>query len=225
MRQNNRNPWKLLNITQDATKEEIKKAWKLASLKHHPDRGGDADMFRAVNDAYRKLKEGTHVPIIEANPTRFVNVKLTPQQQVLGVNGFIKTDEGQLLDVKIPKGARRDDRYSVQLDSQSIILNVKEAADPVFTRQGNSLIIDIEVDIITAMCGGTVEINSAAGEVISVDIPAGVTNNHVICIPNEGLYYKNKHRRGNLHCVLNVKIPVLNTDEQKENFIKRLKNE
>lgn len=225
MRQNNRNPWKLLNISQDATKEEIKKAWKLASLKHHPDRGGDADVFKEINDAYRKLKDATHVPIVEAPPTKLVNVKLTPHQQITGVNGFIKTDEGQLLDVKIPKGARRDDRYHIQYDNESVIINIKEAADPLFTRQGNSLIINIEVDIITAMCGGVIEISSATGEVLSVDIPAGVSNNHVICIPDEGLYYKNKHRRGNLHCVLSVIIPVLNTDEQKEDFIKRLKNE
>ena len=219
----NRNPWKLLNISEDASQEEIKKAYKLASLKHHPDRGGDEEIFKAVNDAYRKLKDNTHVPIVEQPPTKLVNVRLTPKQQIEGVNGIIETDEGQILEVRIPKGARRDDRFRVKYKGQTVILNIKEAADPLFTRQGNSLILNVEVDVITAMCGGIVEIKSATDESIALDIPPGVSNNHIICIPDHGLYYKSRNRRGNLHCILSVIIPVLNTDEQKEEFIKRLK--
>ena len=48
----------LLNITQAATQAEIKKAYKAASIKFHPDRNpAGAQMMIAINAAYSFLKE------------------------------------------------------------------------------------------------------------------------------------------------------------------------
>jgi curved DNA-binding protein CbpA len=41
-----------LGVPKDATYKDIKKAFRKAALKHHPDRGGDADKFKEVNAAY-----------------------------------------------------------------------------------------------------------------------------------------------------------------------------
>lgn len=221
-----RNPWKLLNVSKDATQEEIKKAYKIASLKHHPDRGGNEELFKAVNDAYRKLKTNSHIPIVESKNTRLVNVDLTPAQQILGLDGLIEIGNGQTLQVKIPPGSRKDDRYSIKTADQTVILNIRESSDDVFTRQGNSLIMNLHVDIVTAMRGGQIEITAPSGECIQIDIDPGVKNGEIICIPEQGLFHKNrKQKRGNLHCVVCVDIPVLNTQEQIDNFITRLNND
>lgn len=47
---------KLLSLTSSSTAKEQRAAWKSAVKRHHPDRGGDADMLRLVNDAYETLK-------------------------------------------------------------------------------------------------------------------------------------------------------------------------
>ena len=35
----------ILNLLKDCTEKEIKKAYKLAALEHHPDKGGTDEMF------------------------------------------------------------------------------------------------------------------------------------------------------------------------------------
>ena len=49
--------YKLLNIKSNASAEEIKKAYRKASLKHHPDRGGNAEEFKKINRAYEVLSD------------------------------------------------------------------------------------------------------------------------------------------------------------------------
>jgi len=47
--------YKVLGVTENSTGEEIKKAFRKLSLKHHPDRGGSADEFKKINEAYQTL--------------------------------------------------------------------------------------------------------------------------------------------------------------------------
>jgi molecular chaperone DnaJ len=45
----------LLGIPRNATTDDIKKAYKRLAMKHHPDRGGDAENFKRITQAYEKL--------------------------------------------------------------------------------------------------------------------------------------------------------------------------
>ena len=47
----------VLGISRSATESEIRKAYKTKSMKHHPDRGGDEEEFKKVNEAYSTLKD------------------------------------------------------------------------------------------------------------------------------------------------------------------------
>ena len=49
--------YETLNVKKDATDVEIKKAYRTLSLIHHPDRGGDAEMFKIVSEAYETLSD------------------------------------------------------------------------------------------------------------------------------------------------------------------------
>lgn len=46
-----------LGINKAASTEEIRKAYKKMSMKHHPDRGGDESKFKEVNQAYQTLSD------------------------------------------------------------------------------------------------------------------------------------------------------------------------
>ena len=48
---------KILGLDGELTKELIKKAYRLASSKYHPDKGGSVEMMQAVNQAYEALKD------------------------------------------------------------------------------------------------------------------------------------------------------------------------
>jgi len=48
--------YKLLGVNKSSSSDEIKKSYRKMSLKHHPDRkGGDAEMFKKINQAYEVL--------------------------------------------------------------------------------------------------------------------------------------------------------------------------
>lgn len=46
------NPYEVLEVPADSTEQEVVKAYRRKSLQHHPDRGGDADECKTINEAY-----------------------------------------------------------------------------------------------------------------------------------------------------------------------------
>jgi molecular chaperone DnaJ len=49
--------YEVLGIGKDASPDEIKKAFRRAAVQHHPDRGGNEEKFKEVNEAYEVLKD------------------------------------------------------------------------------------------------------------------------------------------------------------------------
>lgn len=49
--------YSILGINKNASDEDIRKAYKKQSMKHHPDRGGDEAEFKKINEAYSTLKD------------------------------------------------------------------------------------------------------------------------------------------------------------------------
>jgi len=54
--QNKIDPYKILEIDKNSTKDDIKKSYRKLSLKYHPDKNnGDDEMFKKINEAYNIL--------------------------------------------------------------------------------------------------------------------------------------------------------------------------
>lgn len=47
--------YKVLGVDPQTSQDGIKKAFRKLSLKHHPDRGGDAEEFKKINEAYSTI--------------------------------------------------------------------------------------------------------------------------------------------------------------------------
>ena len=51
------NPYEILQVESIATAEVIKKAYRKAALKNHPDKGGDSEKFKACCVSYNILSD------------------------------------------------------------------------------------------------------------------------------------------------------------------------
>ena len=52
-----RDYYEILEVNKSSSKEEIKKVYKKLALKHHPDKGGDAEKFKELSEAYAVLSD------------------------------------------------------------------------------------------------------------------------------------------------------------------------
>lgn len=50
-------PYEILGVSPSASNDEIKKAFHRLAHKHHPDKGGDAEMFKKISNAYSQIKD------------------------------------------------------------------------------------------------------------------------------------------------------------------------
>ncbi len=49
--------YKILGLSPGSSWEEIEKAYRRKAQVHHPDKGGDEDAMRVLNDVYNRLKK------------------------------------------------------------------------------------------------------------------------------------------------------------------------
>lgn len=49
--------YKILNVSKDASSEEIRQAFYKLAQQYHPDKGGDPEKFKEINEAYQVLKD------------------------------------------------------------------------------------------------------------------------------------------------------------------------
>src|SRR3982750_4495198 len=54
-----RDYYEVLGVNKSASPDEIKKAFRRLAVKHHPDRGGNEESFKEINEAYEVLKDSS----------------------------------------------------------------------------------------------------------------------------------------------------------------------
>jgi hypothetical protein len=74
------NPYKILGIKEQATDEEIKRAYRAMAAKYHPDVGGDAWVFEQVRDAYDRIKQSRQAAKDGNSPSAAKSTGAKPKQ-------------------------------------------------------------------------------------------------------------------------------------------------
>ncbi|HEX2171985.1 MAG TPA: DnaJ C-terminal domain-containing protein [Dehalococcoidia bacterium] len=161
-------------------------------------------------------------------------VEITIQEALNGTQRLIQMlqpdGSTRRLELKIPAGVTEGSR--VRMAGQGtpgagggqpgdLYLRIHLADDPVFSRQGDDLQVDVPVDLATLVLGGEVEVPNPKGGRLSLRIPAGTQNNRSFRLRGQGLpRLRGGNERGDLIARVQAVLPETLTSEERELFQK-----
>ncbi|GER38555.1 DNAJ heat shock family protein [Striga asiatica] len=97
-----------------------------------------------------------------------------------------------------------------------LIFVLDERPHPVYTRDGNDLIVRLEITLLESLTGKTIELTTLDGRNITVPLTEIVKPGHEIAVPNEGMpVSKDPRKKGALKIQIDVRYPKRLTESQK----------
>lgn len=96
------NPYEILEINPNASEEEIRKIYRKKCFENHPDRGGNPEKFKQVQQAYDQLTKKKNEPQHGFNPFDMFNFGDIFNMHGFGFNhGFKRNEPRNILHVEI----------------------------------------------------------------------------------------------------------------------------
>jgi len=131
--------------------------------------------------------------------------------------GFI--EEIKKIEVKIPKGIDSGQFLRIPVEDEDggsfknlyLFIDVKE--HPIFKREEENLFLEKQIDLITAIFGGDVEIQ-VFDRKIKMKIPAGTQSHSFFRLKGEGMPILNSNKKGDLFVKIIVEIPKLKKESE-----------
>ncbi len=129
--------------------------------------------------------------------------------------------------VKIPSGARTGDKLTIKGLGNSengmagpLVIHIAVMSSPVYSREGNNLVLNLKIDLKQALAGDKVKIRHF-GKELTVTIPPGTNNGDVLSLRGMGM--KRGRDAGNLHLKISLTLPKKLTKKQKDKLDEFLK--
>ena len=142
--------------------------------------------------------------------------------------GVLRKEEE--ISVAIPAGIRDGEMIRMTSMGEAVskgttgdlYIKINIAAHPIFKREGNDLVMNLNLRLTDALLGIKYPIQTLDGE-IEVTIPEGVTINEILRVKGKGVPVS-KGKRGDLLIKLNIKLPT-KLSNQSRKLIEDLKKE
>lgn len=151
-------------------------------------------------------------------------VGITLREAYAGASRYITKGERKIK-VSIPAGAA--DGTKVRLSGEGelgvgggragdLYLIVEVQPDTLFERQGDDLLVDVKVDMFTALLGGEIEVPTMTRPVM-LKIPAGTQSGRKFRLSGKGMPIMRKSGEyGNLYARVLITVPEKLDDQQRE---------
>ncbi len=207
----NKDYYKSLGVEKNATKDDIKKAFRKLAHEHHPDKGGNAEKFKEVSEAYSVLsddqKRAQYDQFGSAGPTG---------AGYGGAGGFNAQDFG------FDFSGFNQGGQNFDFDLGDIFGDFFGGGFGRRQRKGRDISVDLEISFYESVFGAEKQIrltkNSSGTmkeEKFTVTIPAGIDNGQTLRLPNAGETIKDG-TPGDLYIKIHVKKDPLFKKEGKD---------
>ena len=97
-----------------------------------------------------------------------------------------------------------------------LVVVIHVAEHPVFTRNGDDLLMQTRVTFRQAACGDTIEIPTITGDTVRFEIPAGTQPGERLRVKNHGLPRLDGYGKGHMIVQVQIDVPKQLSSEQEE---------
>lgn len=211
----------VLGVNKNATTKEIKSKYRILVQRNHPDKNKNSkatDVFLLIKEAYTVLSD--------VNLRRMYDSKFIPNNKKAAIRKEFKLDitfHESICGVKInthmgiidiPKGIKNKEKI-IFLDNEIEVI-VSAAID--YSREGDDLYTNFNINSILAMVGGKLNFTKITGETMSITIPKGTQHGDVIVFDGHGAFNRELSLYGNLYLKCILYTPLL-TDKEIEDIM------
>jgi curved DNA-binding protein len=199
----------VLNLPETASVEELRRAFRAAVRKAHPDRGGDAESLRRVIDANRVLNDlhqarlhlspatiATRAPASKParpEPPRAWPLTIEVMDAVRGGEREVRLPDGRLGRLKLPPGLRAGDKLRLKTPTGPVLFRIGYSPGALEVR-GHDVWMSIAVPPRLLEQGGQVEIDAPTGRK-AVTLAMGA---ETLRLAGQGLPARGAHPQGDL---------------------------
>lgn len=176
----------VLGVSSASTPAEVRKAFREAAKRAHPDAGGDENSFRQVMAAYQRLQdplgERFVQPPTRTRPTPDPDLEITPRLALEGGDVDHRMPDGQYIRITLPPGLRSGDK--VRAAGAELCVYIR-AHDGVLVR-GDDLWMTVKVAPGLLKKGGRISLDTPLGH-RSVWIDRKAAERGLVRVEGEGL--------------------------------------
>jgi DnaJ-class molecular chaperone len=238
-RMKQKNYYDILGVSEHASAEEIKKAFRTLAKECHPDKNPGVPAaearFKDVNEAYEtlgnpgkrrkydELRQYTTQGPSDASMSyeefirrfgRDAESGSAQQKSPWGFGDSTLDDIFAHLFGRKPTQRSRNDAQSYEFrfgDESTRNPEPRPTGDPFFKRKGNDAYADITINIAQAMLGSKIRVRTPSGQSVHVRIPQGTQPSAVLRVRGMGF-----PGGGDLYIRTHLKLPEHLTPEQRE---------
>lgn len=191
--------YQILGIEKSASEDEIKKAFRKLAHQYHPDKkGGNAEKFKEINEAYQVLSDKEK----RSQYDRFGRTFDMGGQEGFDFGGF-DFDLGDILGEIFGFGRRSRGDH-----------DFGRGFEGFRSRVWSTFQTTLSIDFVTAVLGGIIEVETREGK-IKLEIPPGTQN---------GQTFVHHGKNSDIIFIVNIKIPKQLSKKARE-LLEELRNE
>lgn len=189
--------------------------------------GGFSDFFRTVFGGNMR-GQGPSMSNAYAGRQQAVGqnaeqqVDITFEEAYQGTSRTYATEDGEQFTAKIPKGAKNGTKIRLRgkggygpAGRGDLFLVVNVQPDPTFEREGDKLLVEVPVEVVTSVLGGRVTVPTMSGPV-KLTIPPGTQGGQTFRLKGKGMpSLRKKDEFGDLMATVRIVIPIKLSEQER----------
>jgi curved DNA-binding protein len=233
--------YQILGVDRKATDADIKRAYRKLAGKHHPDRGGNADEFKEVQEAYDILSDQSARAQYD-NPQGFFSQRqnfddimnqyftqfdIRSQMRNTRVEMWVSMEDAiqgskkviaiaqQGVEIQVPPGIHDGEAIRYQglaPGGGDLVIGYRVHGHPIWQRDGMDMLRTLDVNFWKLITGGEIVFSDVLGKSLNLKIPQQCKPGTVLRLAGQGAT-RPGHNNGDILIKIQATMPEQVPDE------------